>query len=372
MTNPTLRAFGDLVFELNDLSLSDEGLFERLITSCQKFIPNSSLWVTCSDLARQKITCLFGPFEGQAVPLMPMFNRHVQEHPQFMAMCHGNNAPVDAVSDYVSLSRWRSTGMFTEVLKQVGAVDQMSASRRMNGQMVFSMVLNRNDWGFDEHERTLLALLTPHVMQAWRTRMLLRELERVQVDDKSKMHLRFLMMIDGLGNVLEAQDGDLHWLRKHFGHAQGESSSTLPKVIRNWLHRQLTALQEGTYNRPDDALEHYFDKGDGTRLCVKLLPGRSYGVHVLVFSRVLSHVTSAATRLMEMGLAKRQAEVLYWVTEGKTNEEIAGILECSVHTVKTHLRSVFSILMVENRHAAASLAWQFLHAGEHVTHGEDQ
>ena len=58
-------------------------------------------------------------------------------------------------------------------------------------------------------------------------------------------------------------------------------------------------------------------------------------------------------------LTKREAEVLTWVARGKSNAEIASILEVSTKTVDKHLEHVYPKLGVENRTAAASHA----HAG---------
>lgn len=52
----------------------------------------------------------------------------------------------------------------------------------------------------------------------------------------------------------------------------------------------------------------------------------------------------------------REAEVLYWVAEGKTNAEIATILSSSRRTVEKHVEHVLEKLGVENRAAAARVA----------------
>jgi DNA-binding NarL/FixJ family response regulator len=59
-------------------------------------------------------------------------------------------------------------------------------------------------------------------------------------------------------------------------------------------------------------------------------------------------------------LTDREAEVLLWIAHGKTNREIAQILEMSPRTVNKHLEQVFKKLGVENRTAAASAAIRLL------------
>jgi DNA-binding CsgD family transcriptional regulator len=62
--------------------------------------------------------------------------------------------------------------------------------------------------------------------------------------------------------------------------------------------------------------------------------------------------------LRHFPLTAREAEVLYWVIQGKTNRDIAQILSMSPRTVHKHLEHVFEKLGVETRTAAAALALQ--------------
>jgi DNA-binding NarL/FixJ family response regulator len=60
--------------------------------------------------------------------------------------------------------------------------------------------------------------------------------------------------------------------------------------------------------------------------------------------------------LESLGLTPREAEVLFWVARGKTNDEIATVLGIGLTTVKKHLESTFMKLGVENRTTAAAMA----------------
>jgi DNA-binding response OmpR family regulator/DNA-binding CsgD family transcriptional regulator len=66
--------------------------------------------------------------------------------------------------------------------------------------------------------------------------------------------------------------------------------------------------------------------------------------------------------LCTLGLTPREAEVLYWITEGKTNPEISTILDTTLHTIKKHNNKLFAKLGVETRMAAARLAMSVLTA----------
>lgn len=58
----------------------------------------------------------------------------------------------------------------------------------------------------------------------------------------------------------------------------------------------------------------------------------------------------------EFQLTQREAEVLLWVTKGKTNREAAQILELSPRTINKHLEQVFRKISVDNRTSAAGIA----------------
>ena len=64
--------------------------------------------------------------------------------------------------------------------------------------------------------------------------------------------------------------------------------------------------------------------------------------------------------LEELGLTPREAEVLFWVAQSKTNPEIGLLLEMSTETVKKHLQHVYAKIGVENRAAALLCALETL------------
>jgi DNA-binding CsgD family transcriptional regulator len=57
-----------------------------------------------------------------------------------------------------------------------------------------------------------------------------------------------------------------------------------------------------------------------------------------------------------LGLAPRESEVLYWMTEGKLNREISTILGISLGTVQDYVANILAKLKQENRHSATVFA----------------
>jgi len=69
---------------------------------------------------------------------------------------------------------------------------------------------------------------------------------------------------------------------------------------------------------------------------------------------------SSAIPLQALGLSPREAEVLAWVAQGKSNAETGSILGMSELTVKKHLVHIFEKLGVDNRNAATLRALEVL------------
>ena len=64
--------------------------------------------------------------------------------------------------------------------------------------------------------------------------------------------------------------------------------------------------------------------------------------------------------LQQEGLTARECEVLYWVSKGKRDEEIAIILGCASTTVSKHVQHLIAKLGATTRAAAVQAAGQKL------------
>ena len=66
-------------------------------------------------------------------------------------------------------------------------------------------------------------------------------------------------------------------------------------------------------------------------------------------------------RLASLGLTEREAEVLLWIAQGKSDHDIGVILGASTRTICKHVEHILSKLSVENRTAAAAIALAVLY-----------
>ncbi len=69
---------------------------------------------------------------------------------------------------------------------------------------------------------------------------------------------------------------------------------------------------------------------------------------------------TSAVPLEKLGISAREAEILLWVAQGKSNFETSIILGISAATVKKHLENIYAKLGVESRNAASLRALEIL------------
>jgi DNA-binding CsgD family transcriptional regulator len=119
-----------------------------------------------------------------------------------------------------------------------------------------------------------------------------------------------------------------------------QEGQLLPSNLLNWFLN----------NRETD----YQDK---TGLTIKLTPCQNSLEYLLLLKRAAGdwHLESLKEAL---GLTFREAEILMWISRGKTNKEVGLILDSSHRTVNKHLEHIYEKLGVTTRAAAVAMVLQ--------------
>ena len=67
------------------------------------------------------------------------------------------------------------------------------------------------------------------------------------------------------------------------------------------------------------------------------------------------NINENTNELYQSSLSPRQSEILMMISNGYSNKEIAGALEISPETVKTHLKAIFKRTKIRKRTEAIQL-----------------
>lgn len=163
------------------------------------------------------------------------------------------------------------------------------------------------------------------------------------------------MALDTAGQFLFTVDlnGQLLWatpqVNQLLGAAQSEAdteplSSRLPMLLLEWLkHKPETGhqLKLPKLTQP---------------LTIEMLNFIDNREYLLRLSNPHKPADDTTALRDQFGVTGREADVLLWIANGKTNREIGQILEMSPRTVNKHLEQIFRKLGVENRTSAAAIA----------------
>jgi DNA-binding CsgD family transcriptional regulator len=230
----------------------------------------------------------------------------------------------------------------------VDLYDRVIPRSRQNYQLGFTLsdqlpqlgiALNRSNRDFSEDDRLMFGLLKP-LARAFNTSKLVAYFSGVsEAVDQGYLAWR----------IRFATSKASRWLREYFGRNQND---LLPDLLKDWLkQRRSSSLNTNNLRL---SLEEFSMPGRSKRLLVRSLsPLRG-----LEFRLVLREATEQvdAGQLEGLGLTKREAEVLFWVSQGKRNSEIALILGAQPRTITKHVEHILERLSVETRTAAARVA----------------
>jgi DNA-binding NarL/FixJ family response regulator len=157
---------------------------------------------------------------------------------------------------------------------------------------------------------------------------------------------RFLLATDKLGRLLWSTPKAKQLLVKLFP-VQNDAHAGLPPAV---LEQLLKLREEGIVGQGRSVLELGANK-----LEVSML-GPTGPDEILFRLHELSGERDEEVLQQTLRVTSREAEVLLWISRGKSNREIGEILNISPRTVNKHLEQVFVKLGVENRASAAARA----------------
>jgi len=173
-----------------------------------------------------------------------------------------------------------------------------------------------------------------------------------------------VIIIRTSGEVVLCTEPARTWLQQYFGARLAMGPVALPAALFDWALDRLKG--EGKGRRLREVRRDPLVRSSADRcLVATLLVDHGKDLHLMRLEEFALSAPPAS--LAALGLTAREAEVLSWVAQGKTNREVGLILGASSRTVAKHLEHVFQKIGVESRTAAILKAWL---AGGHAILGQ--
>ena len=350
LTQRDIRALVACVAEIS--ALRDLDAFrDHVVRAIAKVIPAEVIAYTEIGLG-QPTARVFHPAHVVTSDLMQTFEHHKHEHPLIRHFSENPQARAAKISDFLTQREFHRFGLYNEFFRKIDVEHQIVIGLPAPPPRVGGVALSRSGPDFSERDRMLLSVLQPHIVQAHRNAASFS-----QIKQEATLALAGLEEI-GRGIVLLGPGGAVRfatrlarqWLTSYFGRP-GMRAKRLPGALQRWVKFQVT-----TVGRPGDVSstgKPLVVEGPENRLVVRLIPAD--GGSLLLLQQ--QHTVPRPASLEVLGLSRREAEVLAWVAQGKTDAAIGVILSLSPRTVGKHLEHIYERLGVENRLAAATLAF---------------
>lgn len=256
-------------------------------------------------------------------------------HPPFLAFFHQHpfrrdwvktvgEGQVGMLSDRISGRDFRRTAFWNEAFIHLRGKNQLMVGGQIEPDCYWNFSMMRLGSDYGPRDREIAGFLQPHLSQ-----LLQRQARR----DRAGRALAVLdregaayLMADASGRILEISDQARTLLAKAGPAARG-------KIAR------LSARRVGICTETFGNLEAMWFR-----------PAPQAPVFVMLGEAAATAGNDANKP------SPREADILHWLGEGKSNGEIAIVLGISPRTVEKHCERLFAKLGVENRLAAALLA----------------
>jgi DNA-binding CsgD family transcriptional regulator len=268
--------------------------------------------------------------------LREAFMRSFREHPALAHYALTGDQKTYRISDFISQRQFHDLTLYNEYYRPSSVEYQIIASiTQAPGQMA-GIALDRDRCDFTENERLSLDLIRPHLVQAYRNVQTL-DLMRRTVEERGAR----LVVVSRSGQVPLNSDDVWHTLARYFDVPR--SRKCLPDVLNRWIDFERSRFCQDS-DAPFPSVPLVVSNESGRLALQFIWGGKVAGQDLLLLEEEPAGLGSVLTR--------REAEILTWLSQGKTNAEIGEALSISPRTVKKHLEHIYSKLKVHRRTAA--------------------
>lgn len=348
LTQQQLRALLEFVREC--YACLDRGAFvAHLLRALPKIIPSESISYNEVNSNSGQFHVAMEPSSVRFSEDEQIFMRHMSDHPLITHYKQTRDGQALKISDFLTQHQFHRLGLYKEFYRRLGVEYQMAALLAVSPPLRIAIAFNRSRRDFSERERLLLDLVRPHLTQAYENTEALTQIrqEGALLGQAVEAGSRGVVVLTREGQIRLISLRAREWLGGYFGRVPLRATR-LPEPLRSFItHGDALLGRADDVPSPRKPLRV---ERDGKRLVVRHLDDAEQCVLLLEERQTALQSASAEP----FGLTRREAEVLYWVAQGKTNAEIGIILGVRPRTVQKHLEHIFEKLGVESRTAAAA------------------
>lgn len=200
------------------------------------------------------------------------------------------------------------------------------------------------------------------VLNFLRTHLMQTEANYLECSQIQQLLTQFRYALEQGGVISLAIDGEVQFITPQAEHllsqyGLSQNSPALSDALHQWFQHQIAQLELSDAGSP--LWVPLCIEQTGRQLIVRFIPDSAREYYLLLLEEREPPFFSIDS-LELLGLTKREAEILFWVAQDKSNVSIAKRLGCGEGTVRKHLEHLYKKLGVQTRMGAVMVALERL------------
>ena len=335
--------------EILNSSVAPESLPKRMVNAVNCAVPGE---ITAFEMVRQNgeyLGCLiYEPFDSISSQELEAYNEHLSEHPFYEAILVNRRFDAIKIADFLPDTKFKETGIYNEYYRRINIDRQISVTMNIDEDYFIFCTMSRGGKDYDEDERAILNLMSPHLTAAIRNANAFEKIEKNRQSWKAVAESmgRTIIDVDQDGNIKYLSEKAKALLKKYF-RDRVLTIGGLPDSLARWItENRSDFIRSKEVGMPPKPLVLF---GENEKLIIRF----NYDYSTNLISLLLFEEREISTEdLASLGLTNRETEILFFIAKGKTNPEIAILCDISVRTVEKHVENIFIKLGIETRTAA--------------------
>jgi DNA-binding CsgD family transcriptional regulator len=346
LTKKELRALLECIKECYPIC-DLETFRQRVVSRLSKIVSAEIISYNGNKPYRPRNVCATYPHAAYTSSQKKIFEPHMSEHP---------------VVVHYGKTHDTAQGQFHRLGLDNKFYPRMEVKYGIVPRSIKQVAVNCKRKNLGVHDKLLLKLLSPHLNQAYRNAQTITHMQqKLTLVDRALYRLNIgLIVLTPNRKVRLATTRAVQQVTNYLG-CGSLRGNRLPESLWSWVKQQEVALigkDDVLLRRSPLVLER-----EGKRLVIRLVSDSDQNLLLLEEHPRTMQIQS----LVPFGVSPREAQVLDWVAQGKTNKEIGVILELSLRTVQKHLEHIYRKIYVESRTAAAAKACEIASIGSKQT-----
>lgn len=316
-----------------------DSLPERALCAAAKIIEADS--VTFTGFGGGEYAGLLWDTGTISAEEMEIFARYMYENPLVGAYVVERRLETLTVTDLIRREEYQRTNVYNEFYRRIGVESQLVAPLPISDDLFMSCSVNTGRQEFSGRDKLILTLLAPHLSNAVRNALAYERLSSALETERCGV-----VAVNSEGKPLFFSEYARRLIEKYFAGEKRENNF-LPETLASRLRQiESTAKTTTDFNLPPAPLKITNPKG---ALTVRFM----YNAATKEKRLLLEEKEFLDLKALEgFNLTKRETEILFLITRGKTDDVIASLCNIGLRTVHKHVEHIYTKLGVETRTAA--------------------